>query len=214
MRLEKVVIFFRIHIMSKDWIDEIISAWTGHREFAEFLVKHKNPNVVVELGVDYGFSTFVFANALQNTNGIIYGIDLFEGDIHTGLRNTYDSVIENIKLHKLSNIHIINNDFNEESKIWSKPIDILHIDGLHTYNAVKNDFEKWSKFLQNDGIILFHDIISFPEVRQFFREIHSEWHKLYFTHSAGLGIITKNIELKDVIINNFLNVIDFKKNPL
>ena len=52
-----------------DWIDSIISAWTGHRKFAEFLVEKKNPDVIVELGVDYGYSTFVFANALQNKTG-------------------------------------------------------------------------------------------------------------------------------------------------
>ena len=200
--------------MSKDWIDQIVSAWSGHRIFAEFLVKQLNPNIIVELGVDYGFSTFVFGNALQNTNGIIYGVDLFDGDIHTGFRNTYDSVIHNIGIHKLNNIKIIKSEFGELSKSWNKQIDILHIDGLHTYDAVKTDFENWSKFLKNDGIILFHDVISFPEIGKFFSDIDNEWHKLYFTHSAGLGIITKNILLRNIIINTFSNVIDFTKNPL
>ena len=68
-----------------DWIDQITSAWCGHRKFAEFLVDYYTDPIVVELGVDYGFSTFVFANALNETNGKIYGIDLFLGDIHLSL---------------------------------------------------------------------------------------------------------------------------------
>jgi len=197
-----------------DWIDDIVSAWKGHRVFAEFLVKIIKPKTIVELGVDYGFSTFCFANSLQNTDGIIYGIDLFEGDTHTGFRNTYNKVIENINMHNLTNIKIVKGEFSEIAKIWNLPIDILHIDGLHTYNAVKNDYEKWSKFLKNDGIILFHDVTSFEEIAQFFRDVNDGLYKLYFTHSAGLGILTKNIELRNIILNNFPNVIDFEKNPL
>lgn len=196
-----------------DWIDNIVSAWTGHRKFAEFLVDKMKPNVIVELGVDYGFSSFVFANALKNQNGIIYGIDLFEGDIHTGIRNTYNSVLNNIKNHNLTKIKIIVGDFTEVSKTWNLPINILHIDGLHTYEAVKNDYENWSKFVEKDGIIIFHDVVAFEEVANFFKEV-SGWYKLFFTHSAGLGILTKNIELRNEIINNFSNVYNFEVNPL
>ena len=63
------------------WIENIVSAWKGHRTFAEWLVsKFENPKIV-ELGVDYGYSTFVFANSLKGTSGIIYGIDLFQGEV-------------------------------------------------------------------------------------------------------------------------------------
>lgn len=199
-----------------DWIDKIVSAWKGHRLFAEWLVKTQQPQTIVELGVDYGFSTFCFANALQNQNskGIIYGIDLFQGDQHTGYRNTYEQVKQNIALHDLRNIEIIKADFTEISKIWSKPIDILHIDGLHTYDAVKNDFQCWSPFVKEDGIILFHDVaVPYYQIKDFFREL-TDGYRLYFTHSAGLGIYTKNKDLYETIKNQFGNVLDFSTHPL
>jgi len=207
-----------------DWIDNIVSAWTGHRQFAEFLVEKKNPDVIVELGVDYGYSTFVFANALQNKTGsgfgcgsrsaygcgtaTMYGIDLFGGDMHTGYRNTYKSVMDNIAEHNLTQVKIIKGEFSEVAKTWTLPIDVLHIDGLHTFDAVKTDYETWSPFVKDDGIILFHDVAAFPDIGNFFRNVDGGWHKLYFLHSAGLGILTKNESLRHEIKNNFLNVFD------
>jgi predicted O-methyltransferase YrrM len=192
-----------------DWIQKILSAWIGHRQFAEWLVSYKSPDVIVELGVDYGYSTFVFAKALQGTSGKIYGIDLFIGDEHAGARDTYAGVMDNIHQHSLTNIEIIIGDFTTVSQTWDKPIDILHIDGLHTYEAVKNDFTCWSKFVKDDGVILFHDIaVPHFGIKKFFSEIEGGY-KLYFTHSAGLGIWTKNKVLYDSILATFHNCRDF-----
>ena len=100
-------------------------------------------------------------------------------------------------------------DFTEISKIWNTPIDILHIDGFHTYDAVKNDFTNWSKFVPEHGVVLFHDtsIESFG-VKDFFREL-SGGYKLNFVHSAGLGIYTKNKKLYKTIVDHFDNVYTF-----
>lgn len=196
-----------------DWIEQVVSAWTGHRKFAEWIVTQYSNPTVVELGVDYGYSTFVFANALKGTTGTIYGIDLFAGDVHAGYRNTYEGVLKNIKDHDVTNIEIIMGDFTHVSKLWNKPINILHIDGLHTYEAVKNDFTNWSKFVDDNGIVLFHDTaIQHFGIKDFFREL-SGGHRLYFTHSAGLGIYTKNEQLYKLILSTFDNVYDFNTKP-
>ena len=194
--------------------EEITSAWKGHREFAEWLVDNTKNNIIVELGVDYGYSSFVFAKALEKyNNSCIYGIDLFMGDDHAGHRNTYESVINNIKNYNITNIEIIVSDFTKASETWSKPINILHIDGFHTYEAVKNDFTNWSKYVQDDGIVLFHDThVQDFGIKDFFRELTSGY-KLYFTHSYGLGIYTKNKELYEKILKCFNNVCDFNLKP-
>ena len=175
-----------------DWINSIVSAWKGHRDFAEWLIGYKSPETIVELGVDFGFSTFVFANALKT--GKVYGIDLFLGDVCSGYRNTLPFVTNLIKEKKIKNLEIIVGDFTAVSETWKTPIDILHIDGLHTYSAVKSDFTNWYPFVKKDGVVLFHDVVAYKDtVGKFFNELGG--YKLYFTHSAGLGIYTENKEL-------------------
>lgn len=171
------------------------SAWEGHGEFAIKLVSELKPNVVVDLGVDFGFSTFCFG---YSKIGRVYGIDWFKGDQHTGHRDTYDTVMktyESLKIHYgLNNIEFIKGDFNDIAITWDKKIDILHIDGLHTYEAVKNDYETWIKFCSEDAVIMFHDTVSFKDsVGRFFNEIESDY-KLNKLDSFGLGIVCKNEE--------------------
>jgi len=192
-----------------DWIEQILSAWTGHRTFAEWLVNYKKPAVIVELGVDYGYSTFVFGQALKNggVEGVIHGVDLFEGDPHAGTRNTFDFVHGKIAEHGLGKqINIIKDDFRRLGANWTTPVDVLHIDGFHSYEAVKGDFESWVRHVKDDGIVIFHDT-AIPQfgVKDFFRELDAGGKKAQFFHSAGLGIWTRNEKLMNDILMMFAN---------
>ena len=119
--------------MSSDWIETICSAWTGHRAFAHWLVKRIQPQTVVDLGVDYGYSTFVFADALAGSKGTVYGVDLFQGDVHAGSRDTYEFVMQHVRDHHVTNIEVIKSDFNE---LWG------NITGSFGPWSVFNDFRK------------------------------------------------------------------------
>lgn len=180
-------------------IENLPSAWKGHKNFAQWLIDHLQPKVTVELGVDFGYSTFAFA---VNNPGTVYGIDLFQGDPQTGFRDTLASVQENIKKFQVSNIELIKGDFESVSKDWTLPIDILHIDGLHTYEAVSKDFNNWNKFVKDSGLILFHDTESYNDsVGKFFRSIQLP--KVNFKHSAGLGVCSKDKNLIEFIAFKF-----------
>ncbi len=197
-------------------VETIPSAWTGHRPFAEWLVNTIKPKEIVDLGVDYGYSTFVFSLAACDMPGCtVTGVDLFEGDPQTGIRNTYNQVLALKEKHNLTNLELVQGDFYEVSLIWKKAIDILHIDGYHSYEAVSENFTDWSKFVDTKGIILFHDInVDRPDfqVIKLFREL-TGGRKLYFLQSYGLGIYTKNDELADLILKTFPNAYDFDKTP-
>jgi glycosyltransferase involved in cell wall biosynthesis len=187
--------------------DTPATAWGGHRQFAEWLVKELNPKVVVDLGVDWGYSTCSFAIPRI---GHTYGIDNFTGDEFVGtdeLREKYDFVMmKREKLHLQDNLTLIEGDFNEVAQTWNKTIDILHIGGSHKYEYIKRDFETWSKFLSDDGVILLHDTaiesLNGNEygVKKFFEEI--DLPKFNIEHSFGLGVVCKNEVLLNHIKNN------------
>jgi predicted O-methyltransferase YrrM/glycosyltransferase involved in cell wall biosynthesis len=187
--------------------DTPATAWSGHRQFAEWLVSYTKPEVTVDLGVDYGYSTFSFAIPRV---GQVYGIDNFTGDdfVGTHIPQKYSYVMmKREKLHLQDNVTIIEGDFNEVAQTWDKKIDILHIDGSHHYEDVKKDFETWSKFVNDDGVILLHDTciesLNGNEygVKKFFDEI--DLPKVTFTHSYGLGVVSKNKDLIETIKKQF-----------
>jgi predicted O-methyltransferase YrrM len=179
-------------------IEILPSAWKGHKNFAEWLVNEVKPKVIVDLGVDYGYSTFCLANPKIGT---VYGIDNFQGDEHTGVHSdAYDVVMRVIKKNNYDNVEIIKSNFDDVAKTWDKQIDILHIDGLHTYESTKKNYDTWSKFLHDDSVIIMHDTASFQEVKKVFDEIDIS-NKFNFEHSAGLGVISKNKSIIEKIIS-------------
>ena len=180
-------------------LKSIQTGWTDHITFAQWIVNKKQPKVIVDLGVDFGYSTFCFA---LSKIGKVYGIDTFEGDSMAGIKNSFDYVKQKRKELNMNNITFIKGYFRLVAKQWKKPIDILHIDGFHTYNAVKNDYDTWSKFVKDDGVILFHDTCV-PDfgIRKFFDEIPLP--KTNFTCSHGLGVVSKNSNLIEEIQETF-----------
>jgi hypothetical protein len=182
----------------------VVSAWSGHLDFADWLMRRNNPRVVVELGVDYGFSLCSFA---LSGIGNVYGIDWFKGDLHTGYRQARSVVEKHINYFEFNNVTLIESTFEEAAKDWVLPIDILHIDGLHEYNAVKADYVMWTKFLNNNGVVLMHDTcVDAFGVKDFFHEI--DFPKLNFINSNGLGVVCMDEELLKDIRNNFKDVLD------
>jgi hypothetical protein len=190
-------------ISKQDYINllqSLTTAWTYHANFAIELVKIIKPEIIVDLGVDYGYSTFSFAYPVI---GEVYGVDWFQGDIHASFRNTYDSVLdfkEKIKNeYEIDNIKIIKSDFNDFSNEWNKKIDILHIDGEHSYESVSSNYNTFSKFLTNESVVLFHDTLSFIDtVGLFFNQL--DGYKINRHQSHGLGILTKSKETYDKIM--------------
>ena len=74
-------------------------------------------------------------------------------------------------------------------------IDLLHIDGLHTYEAVKEDFTNWYPKVRPGGIILFHDVMArikdFGAWKFFDELLLSEQDIFRFNHGFGLGVLRK-----------------------
>lgn len=193
-------------IMSREMIcEEIIdikpSAWKGHRSFAKWLVETIQPAVIVDLGVDYGHSSFYLA--IPNI-GTIYAVDTFDSiGYYVEHTDNYKHVNAMKEKYNFDNIVFIQGLFDDVAKTWSEQIDILHIDGDHSYELVKHDYETWKKFLKEGSVIMFHDTESFPDsVGRFFRELEMP-HKCHFKKSAGLGVASTDPEIIELIKNTF-----------
>jgi hypothetical protein len=73
-------------------------------------------------------------------------------------------------------------------------VDILHIDGLHTYGAVLHDFENWLSAVKPGGLVLLHDISARHGdfgVWRVWEELESRGERFSFPHSWGLGVFRK-----------------------
>jgi predicted O-methyltransferase YrrM len=168
-------------------IEQIPSAWKANKNFGLWLVRYKQPLITVDLGVDWGYSSFVLAE--QNI-GTVYAVDIFKGEKVCN-QNTYSAVVALKDTHNYNNVTIIKADFSDLAKKWAMPIDILHIDGEHTYEAVSRDYHNWVDHVEEDGVILFHDTRSCKDsVGVFFDELNIP--KYNFTEDCGLGIACKN----------------------
>lgn len=54
---------------------------------------------------------------------------------------------------------------------WSRPVRVLFIDGHHSYEATRADFEAWQKFIISGGLVCFHDVTHWDGVTRFYDEL-------------------------------------------
>jgi hypothetical protein len=174
--------------------------WSGHLPFAADLIDTAKPSVLVELGTHYGESYFGFCQAIQE-RGIdctSYAVDNWTGDLHTGLYGSavFEAVSAHNAAHYSSFSTLLRMSFDEAAaRFEDGTVDLLHLDGCHTYAAVKHDFETWLPRVSIGGIILIHDIDVRKDdfgVWRFWEEVSGCFPSFAFHHSCGLGVLINN----------------------
>lgn len=181
------------------------SAWLEHIPFAYWLMATMRPGKVVELGTHYGSSYFSFCQAVANLDlqTQCYAVDTWGGDEHAGVygEEVYQKVEEYNQQHYSSFSTLIRSTFDQALDYFPDgSIDLLHIDGLHTYEAVRHDFESWLPKLSDKAIVIMHDTNVRERgfgVFQLLDELKKQYPHFEFAHGHGLGVIGVGSEQSD-----------------
>jgi hypothetical protein len=180
------------------WLPIIVreSAWLEHAPFAFWLTAALRPRTVVELGVHRGFSYFAFCQAVQRLglDTRCFAVDHWVGDAHAGFygEDVYQDVRrQNRRYENFS--QLIRADFSDAAATFADGgIDLLHIDGCHTYQAVRRDFETWLPKLSHRAVVLLHDTAEYRQdfgVYLLWDELRDRHPHFEFMHGHGLGVV-------------------------
>jgi glycosyltransferase involved in cell wall biosynthesis/GT2 family glycosyltransferase len=158
------------------------------------------PKIIVEIGTSIG-GTIGRWLQIKNVETVI-SLDMISG-IHGGTdENNKRQLIKECNEYAINNnvkfYHLEYSSHEENTKKYlekilnSRLIDALFIDGDHGYDGVYKDFEMYSSFVRENGIIAFHDIINsqFHHINNCY--VDTLWNKLkqYFPHKEFID--TKN----------------------
>lgn len=184
-------------LFESDLLNAPKSAWLGHRKFAYDLVRNVQPKTIVELGTHYGASFFSMCQAVKDggIDGKGFAVDTWIGDPHSGgfSNAVYEEVLTTATSRYSGIAVLLRKTFDEAlGDFADESIDLLHIDGYHTYEAVKHDYETWLPKLADKGIVLLHDIVvrhSGFGVYRLWEELKARHPAAQFEHWHGLGIV-------------------------
>lgn len=123
------------------------------------LARHASVGPVAEIGRFKGGSTVVFATALPD------GIELWSYDLHVALRpdlsgEQLDRELDDA-LQRLGVRHKVRLLVGDSRTVEppAEPLELLFVDGDHSYDGARADFERWGELVRPGGHLLFHDAV-------------------------------------------------------
>lgn len=139
------------------------------------IVSEANPQFVMEIGTFSGGTLFVLARACKR-NATIVSLDIGATNfLRKSMLKTF--AINGGKIIPLTaDSHAPETHRRVRDVLGSNQLDLLFIDGDHSYEGVKRDFDLYAPLVRRGGIVAFHNIAEHPvpsqcEVSQFWHEV-------------------------------------------
>jgi cephalosporin hydroxylase len=160
------------------------------------LVRKAKPLRTMEIGIYQGGTIALWAQ-LMPSNGNLIGVDFkLSGSIENRIRAKMKTGQSLYLLEADS--HTIETRNRLFGIIGDNKLDLLFIDGDHSYEGITRDFKDYCPLVRPGGIVAFHDIV--PDytspfgVHQFWREIKTHYpHCEFIEDSAqdgcGIGVL-------------------------
>lgn len=126
-------------------------------------VRAMAPRCVLEIGTSHGGTFFVWTRVAAD-DATLVSVDLPPWEL--------DDPAEPLKVARLrgfararQRIHLIRATSHDPSTrdrvvaaLGGRPVDVLFIDGDHSYEGVCDDFERYAPLVRSGGLVAFHDI--------------------------------------------------------
>jgi predicted O-methyltransferase YrrM len=157
------------YVQQYEWRHASIRMWQVKSEFLAFLsqVAEEKAQRVLEIGTGKGGSLFFFARVADD-DATLVSVDLPGGNFGGGYPPEYASLFRSFR-HANQQIQLISGDshshvtVDEVRRVLDGPADVLLIDGDHSYEGVRADFDFYRPLVREGGLIAFHDIVPGPE---------------------------------------------------
>lgn len=174
-----------------------IESWHQHLPFGYALVASARPRILVELGTHMGDSYCTFCQAVVEAqiNTQCFAVDTWKGDQHVGILT--NNILQELRAHHDPNYanfsQLLQMTFDQAApRFQDGAVDFLHVDGLHTEQAVRHDYDTWFPKMSDRGIMLFHDISVRTKdfgVYRLWEELRLRFPSIEFAHGNGLGVL-------------------------
>ena len=161
------------------------------------ILAEKRPERALEIGTARG-GTLLFLTRLASPQATIVSVDLPGGKFGGGYSTRRQWFYQRFARRR-QRLHLLRGDSHSNEMLSlvkavfsGQSLDYLFIDGDHTYEGVKKDFEMFGPLVRKGGVIAFHDIVEGPPecvggVPRFWREVRSGFRHCEFVKDPSQG---------------------------
>lgn len=187
--------------------DGLFRPFQNRSELQRFMARvgSVRPRTIVEIGTARGGTLFLLS-CVADPSARIVSVDLPAGPYGGGYPS-WKGLLYRRLVGREQRLHLVRGNSHHESTLQATmraldgaQVDVLFIDGDHTYEGAKEDFLRYRRLVRPGGLIAFHDILESKldkdiTVAPLWKEIAAEFEAeeivdSYEQGQFGIGVVT------------------------